>query len=152
MRKKLVLRRGYVLHHIFQTHCTVLQKRKNSQQPGLSFQWSGHTSDGFLHIRFSDHTLHRLHTGNAWFDGYSGSVVKFILFQLIRQNRSGSNQAHGSSLCQLRNNFFSKISHKAQYYQLTLKISIKKEPLISQKSQILRFYVYSISPNCTILA
>ena len=36
------------------------------------------------------------HTGNAWFDGYSGSVVKFILFQLIRQNRSGSNQAHGS--------------------------------------------------------
>ena len=65
---------------------------------------------------------------------------------------SDSYQRHIPSLCQLRNNFFSKISHKAQYYQLTLKISTKKEPLISQKSQILRFYVYSISPNCTILA
>ena len=61
-------------------------------------------------------------------------------------------EAHVASLCQLRNNFFSKISHKAQYYQLTLKISTKKEPLISQKSQTLRFYLYSISPNCTILA
>lgn len=47
---------------------------------------------------------------------------------------------------------FFKISHKAQYYQLTLKISTKKEPLISQKSQTFRFYLYSISPNCTILA
>ena len=47
---------------------------------------------------------------------------------------------------------FFKISHKAQYYQLTLKISTKKEPLISQKSQPFRFYLYSISPNCTILA
>ena len=61
-------------------------------------------------------------------------------------------KTHAPSLCQLRNNFFSKISHKAQYYQLTLKISTKKEPLISQKSQTLRFYLYSISPNCTILA
>ena len=65
---------------------------------------------------------------------------------------SDSYQRHIPSLCQLRNNFFSKISHKAQYYQLTLKISTKKEPLISQKSQTLRFYLYSISPNCTILA
>lgn len=70
----------------------------------------------------------------------------------VECGRAGAYQGHVASLCQLRNNFFSKISHKAQYYQLTLKISIKKEPLISQKSQILRFYVYSISPNCTILA
>ena len=82
------------------------------------------------------------HSGDSGFDGDSGSVVKLILFQLVGEDGAGSHKAHGSSLCQLRNNFFSKISHKAQYYQLTLKISTKKEPLISQKSQILRFYKY----------
>ena len=75
-----------------------------------------------------------------------------VFFYIFGHFRSCSYKTHITSLCQLRNNFFSKISHKAQYYQLTLKISTKKEPLISQKSQILRFYVYSISPNCTILA
>ena len=92
------------------------------------------------------------HSGDSGLDGDSGTVVQLILFQLIGEDRAGSHKAHGASLCQLRNNFFSKISHKVQYYQLTLKISTKKEPLISQESQILRFYVYSISPNCTILA
>lgn len=88
----------------------------------------------------------------ARFDRKSRSVMEFIFVPLIQCRWTGSYDAHITSLCQLRNNFFSKISHKAQYYQLTLKISTKKEPLISQKSQILRFYVYSISPNCTILA
>ena len=92
------------------------------------------------------------HSGDSGLDCDSGTVVQLILFQLIGEDRAGSHKAHGASLCQLRNNFFSKISHKAQYYQLTLKISTKKEPLISQKSQTLRFYLYSISPNCTILA
>lgn len=79
-------------------------------------------------------------------------MPRLIQIGLRNQRRSRPHNGHIPSLCQLRNNFFSKISHKAQYYQLTLKISTKKEPLISQKSQILRFYVYSISPNCTILA
>lgn len=105
-----------------------------------------------LKIRNITPTTNLPHPGNSRLNGNPCSVMQLILLQLIRQNRSGTHQTHGPSLCQLRNNFFSKISHKAQYYQLTLKISIKKEPLISQKSQILRFYVYSISPNCTILA
>ena len=109
-------------------------------------------SYNLLKIRDVTSTTHLPHSGNTRLNSNSGSVMKFILFQLIWEDWSGSDQTHRSSLCQLRNNFFSKISHKAQYYQLTLKISTKKEPLISQKSQILRFYVYSISPNCTILA
>ena len=92
------------------------------------------------------------HTRNARFDRKSRSVMEFIFVPLIQCRWASSYDAHITSLCQLRNNFFSKISHKAQYYQLTLKISTKKEPLISQKSQTLRFYLYSISPNCTILA
>lgn len=79
-------------------------------------------------------------------------VMQFILIIFIHCWWSCSYKTHIASLCQLRNNFFSKISHKVQYYQLTLKISTKKEPLISQKSQTLQFYLYSISPNCTILA
>ncbi len=92
------------------------------------------------------------HSSHARFGGKAGTVVKIIFVPFIYRRRSCAYKAHVTSLCQLRNNFFSKISHKAQYYQLTLKISTKKEPLISQKSQTLRFYLYSISPNCTILA
>lgn len=87
-----------------------------------------------------------------WLNCQPRTMVKLIQICFRNQGRASTYNRHIASLCQLRNNFFSKISHKAQYYQLTLKISIKKEPLISQKSQILRFYVYSISPNCTILA
>lgn len=106
----------------------------------------------FLEIRNITSTAYLPHTGKSRLDGQTFAMVKLILLPFIHCRRSGSYKTHISSLCQLRNNFFSKISHKAQYYQLTLKISTKKEPLISQKSQILRFYVYSISPNCTILA
>lgn len=93
-----------------------------------------------------------IYAGDARFDCQADSVVQLIEIGFGNQRRPCADDRHVASLCQLRNNFFSKISHKAQYYQLTLKISTKKEPLISQKSQILRFYVYSISPNCTILA
>ena len=106
----------------------------------------------FFEVRNLASSAYLPHTSQAWFDCQSCSVMELIFLPLIHCRRTGSYEAHVTSLCQLRNNFFSKISHKAQYYQLTLKISIKKEPLISQKSQILRFYVYSISPNCTILA
>lgn len=109
-------------------------------------------SHNFLKIRNITSAAHLPHAGDSWFGRHSASVMKFVLFPFVYCRRAGSYEAHVASLCQLRNNFFSKISHKAQYYQLTLKISTKKEPLISQKSQILRFYVYSISPNCTILA
>lgn len=88
----------------------------------------------------------------AWFCCETSTVMELVFLPFIYSWWTSTYQRHIASLCQLRNNFFSKISHKAQYYQLTLKISTKKEPLISQKSQTLRFYLYFISPNCTILA
>ena len=112
----------------------------------------GIQSHNFLKIRNITSAAHLPHAGDSWFGRHSASVMKFVLFPFVYCRRAGSYEAQVSSLCQLRNNFFSKISHKAQYYQLTLKISTKKEPLISQKYQTLRFYLYSISPNCTILA
>ena len=106
----------------------------------------------FLKVSDITSSAHLPHSGQSRFHGKSSAVIWLILFPLIYCWWTSSYETHISSLCQLRNNFFSKISHKAQYYQLTLKISTKKEPLISQKSQTLRFYLYSISPNCTILA
>ena len=106
----------------------------------------------FVEIRDTAPPANLPHSGDSRFHGESGTVSELVLFYLGDEGRSGAYEGDITSLCQLRNNFFSKISHKAQYYQLTLKISTKKEPLISQKSQTLRFYLYSISPNCTILA
>lgn len=106
----------------------------------------------FLEVQHIAPAVYLPHTGDAGLGRQSHAVTRLIEPDLFLCRRAGTHEAHIASLCQLRNNFFSKISHKAQYYQLTLKISTKKEPLISQKSQTLRFYLYSISPNCTILA
>lgn len=97
----------------------------------------GIQSHNFLKIRNITSAAHLPHAGDSWFGRHSASVMKFVLFPFVYCRRAGSYEAHVASLCQLRNNFFSKISHKAQYYQLTLKISTKKEPLISQKSHTL---------------
>lgn len=109
-------------------------------------------SHNFLKIRNITSPTNLPHPRNPRLYRQPYLMMRFIQIRLRNQRRSRPYNGHIPSLCQLRNNFFSKISHKAQYYQLTLKISTKKEPLISQKSQTLRFYLYSISPNCTILA
>lgn len=105
-----------------------------------------------LQVRYVASSANLPHSGKAWFCCETSTVMELVFLPFIYSWWTSTYQRHIASLCQLRNNFFSKISHKAQYYQLTLKISTKKEPLISQKSQTLRFYLYSISPNCTILA
>ena len=50
---------------------------------------------------------------HARFGGKAGTVVKIIFVPFIYRRRSCAYKAHVTSLCQLRNNFFSKISHKA---------------------------------------
>ena len=131
---------------------TIIDVEKNGAVEAPIGNVSGVEFYYFLEICDVTSSAYLPHTGEAWLDGETFAVVEFVFLPLVHCRWSCSYKTHISSLCQLRNNFFSKISHKAQYYQLTLKISTKKEPLISQKSQTLRFYLYSISPNCTILA
>ena len=58
-----------------------------------------------LKIRNITPTTNLPHPGNSRLNGNPCSVMQLILLQLIRQNRSGTHQTHGPSLCQLRNNF-----------------------------------------------
>ena len=74
-----------------------------------------------LKIRNITPTTNLPHPGNSRLNGNPCSVMQLILLQLIRQNRSGTHQTHGPSLCQLRNNFFQKFLIKHSIINLPSK-------------------------------